>query len=124
MNTSDRQASEARGRAAESYAAAWLRLRGYKILDRRFKTRDGEIDIIARKGTALAFIEVKQRSAAKDAVEAVTYTSERRIMEAAQIYIEARPELFETDFEIRFDILYVIGRTKIRHEVDAFRAYD
>jgi len=113
MNKAIRQAREKRGRLAEGLAAQWLRVKGYHILERRFRCREGEIDIIARKGEVLAFVEVKQRSRIEDAVEAVSYTSERRIMEAAQVYIESHPELFETDL-----------KATVRHEVDAFRAYD
>ena len=123
MNKERRQQYESEGRRAESYAAGWLRFRGYKILERRYKTREGEIDIIARKGAVLACIEVKQRSHEKDASEAVGYGSEQRIMNAAEIYVNANPELLHQDFELRFDILYVIGQWRIRHIPDAFRNY-
>lgn len=133
MSKASRQDREAAGRKAESYAANWLRLRGYKILEMRFKTPEGEIDIIARKNDVLACIEVKQRSTARTAQEAVTYASEQRIMAAAEIYVTRNPQLLEEDFELRFDILYVIGEastglsllgnTKINHIKDAFRAY-
>ena len=122
--TEQRRAREAAGRKAEGFAANWLRLRGYKILEQRFKTPDGEIDIIARKGDVLACIEVKQRSDARAASEAVTASSERRIMDAAETYVTRHPELLEQDFELRFDILYVIGRFRVDFIPDAFRAYD
>ena len=123
MSKAQRQIFEHEGRRAESYAAGWLRFRGYKILERRYKTREGEIDIIARKGAVLACIEVKQRSKESDASEAVGYGSEQRIMNAAEIYVAANPELLQQDFELRFDIIYVIGQWRIRHISDAFRAY-
>ncbi|WP_409432839.1 YraN family protein [Litorimonas sp. RW-G-Af-16] len=128
MSKLSRQDREQAGRRAEAYAAAWLKLRGYKVLEMRYKTPDGEIDIIARKAAVLACIEVKQRSDAAQAVEAVTYSSEQRIMDAAEIYVTRNPHLLNEDFELRFDILYVIGRSglrfdKIDHIKDAFRAY-
>lgn len=119
----DRQAYEQEGRRAESFAASWLRMRGYQILEQRYKTREGEIDLITRKGNILACVEVKQRSDAASAQEAVGYGAEQRIMNAAEAYVNANPELLMSDFELRFDILYVIGRWKIRHIQDAFRAY-
>lgn len=127
-NKSLKQAREKAGRQAELIAAGWLKLRGYKILEMRFKTPDGEIDIIARHKNTLACIEVKQRSQATRALEAVSYASEQRIMSAAEIYVTRHPHLLLEDFELRFDILYVIGRPvpglcKIEHIKDAFRAY-
>jgi len=57
-----RQIAENAGRKAENYAAFYLRLKGYQILEKRFKTRQGEIDLIARKGGVLVFTEVKKRT--------------------------------------------------------------
>lgn len=57
----------ARGHAAERIAVLSLRLKGYRILARRFKTKVGEVDIIARRGCCIAFIEVKQRPDASSA---------------------------------------------------------
>lgn len=123
MNKAQRQIYESEGRRAEDFAASWLRFRGYRILERRYKTRLGEIDIIARKDNVLACVEVKQRSKASDAQEAVGYNAEQRIMNCAEFYVNANPHLLLEDFELRFDILYVIGRWKIRHIPDAFRNY-
>ncbi|MEP1229227.1 MAG: YraN family protein [Litorimonas sp.] len=123
MSKELRRKFESEGRRAESYAASWLRFRGYKILERRYKTREGEIDLIARKGGVLACIEVKQRSQEADAQEAVGYRAEQRIMNTAEIYVNSTPDLLNEDFELRFDILYVIGRWRVRHIPDAFRNY-
>jgi len=123
VNKAQRQSFESEGRRAEFYAASWLRFRGYKILEYRYKIREGEIDLIARKGEILACIEVKQRSKAVDAQEAVGYGAERRIMNSAEIYVNGHPELLQQDFELRFDIIYVIGKWRIKHIPDAFRNY-
>jgi putative endonuclease len=56
-----RLAAEKRGRQAERLCAWWLRLKGWSILDRRVRTPAGEIDLIARRGSIVAFIEVKAR---------------------------------------------------------------
>jgi len=103
MNKAQRQLFESEGRRAESFAASWLRFRGYVILERRYKTREGEIDLIARKGSILACIEVKQRSKDADAQEAVGYGAEQRIMNTAEIYVMANPHLLNEDFELRFE---------------------
>ena len=60
----NRQEAERRGRKGEGFAALWLRLQGWKIVARRVKTPRGEIDLIARRGRTLAFIEVKWRATA------------------------------------------------------------
>ena len=57
-----RQTAEKRGRNAEVLAALLLRLKGYRILERRFRSKRGEIDIIAKQGGDLVFVEVKTRS--------------------------------------------------------------
>ncbi len=57
-----RQAAEARGRRAEAVAAWFLRLKGYGIIDRRVRVRGGEIDIVARRGRTIVFVEVKARA--------------------------------------------------------------
>lgn len=57
-----RVAAERRGRQAERICAWWLRLKGWSIVDRRVRTGAGEIDLIARRGTMVAFIEVKARA--------------------------------------------------------------
>ncbi|TMJ39717.1 MAG: YraN family protein, partial [Alphaproteobacteria bacterium] len=80
-----RQRNERRGRWAESLAAASLRLKGYRLLARRFKSGPGEVDLIMRRGEVTAFIEVKVRSDADRAVEAVTDFQARRIAAAARL---------------------------------------
>ncbi|WP_235527966.1 YraN family protein, partial [Sphingomonas sp. Leaf38] len=61
-STADRQVAEAAGRRGERLAGWWLRLKGWSILDRRVRTPAGEVDIVARKGTLVAFVEVKTRA--------------------------------------------------------------
>jgi putative endonuclease len=91
------------GHWAELAAAALLRLKGYRILHRRFKTPVGEIDIIARRRHMVAFVEVKRRATRLAALEAVTPRSRERISRAASWYIGKNPELANLD--LRFDVM-------------------
>ena len=62
MAEAKRQAAEQRGRKGERLAALFLQMRGYSILDRRVRTPLGEVDLIARRGDLIAFVEVKHRA--------------------------------------------------------------
>lgn len=114
-----RRRAEKRGRLAEHLAAAAYFLRGYQILERRFRAPGGEIDLIARKGRLLAFVEVKLRASADDAVLAVTPASRRRFEAAAASFLARRPQL--AGFMVRYDIAAVTGWS-VRLLRDAWRA--
>lgn len=73
-----------RGRGAEALAVASLRCRGYRLLTRRYRTKVGEVDLIARRGTVLALIEVKARARFSDGLAAISGRQQRRIVKAAQ----------------------------------------
>ncbi|MEQ1497067.1 MAG: YraN family protein [Novosphingobium sp.] len=75
---------EAKGRRGEVLAAWYLRLKGWRILARRVKTPRGEIDLIARRGRTVAFIEVKWRTSASDLDHAADPYRLRRVAAAAQ----------------------------------------
>jgi putative endonuclease len=100
------------GLSAESRAAAFLVAKGFRILQRRWKCRLGEIDIIARRRSLLVFVEVKARERSDDAAESVTVRQRRRIIGAAEVWLAANPEVKFTD--IRFDaILVAPGRIPV-----------
>lgn len=104
--------AERSGRIAETLAALAYRLRGYEILDRRFKAAGGEIDLVARKGPLLVFAEVKRRADADAALFAVTYRNRRRMEAAVRSWLARHPRLAASD--IRYDIAAVAGwRVKI-----------
>ena len=108
------------GLSAESRAAAFLMAKGYRILARRFRTRYGEIDIVARRRNLLAFVEVKARASLDDAAYAVTPRQQARIIDAAQAWLMAHPE--HADFELRFDAMLIAPRRLPRHLLAAFDA--
>lgn len=95
------------GVRAEALTAFWLICKGYRILERRYKTPVGEIDVIARKGRKISFIEVKYRQNMDEALQCVTLKGRQRITRAAQHFLMMYPEY--ADFEMRFD-LFAIGR--------------
>ena len=91
------------GRRAEYVAAIWLMLRGYRILGFRLKTPQGEIDLLARRGSILAVIEVKWRLSLDDALQAVSADQRDRLHRAAAALAARRPGLKNT--QIRLDLL-------------------
>jgi len=93
VRSGQRQQAERRGRIAEQIAAYWLRLKGYRILARRYRTPVGEIDLIVRNRSTLVFIEVKARRDIEAALNALGAHQRRRIERAARLYLAHRPEL-------------------------------
>ena len=108
------------GLSAEARAAAYLMAKGYRILERRFRTPHGEIDIVARRRHLVAFIEVKARASLDEAAYAVTLRQQARIIAAAQAWLVAHPE--HAEFELRFDAMLIAPRRLPRHLLAAFDA--
>lgn len=119
MQKADRIAAEKRGRRGEWLAAAALALKGYKVLARNVRTPRGEIDIIARRGALIAFVEVKARRDLAAALEAVTPRAWQRISASAEIWTARH--IREPDLSWRYDIIAIRpGRWPI-HVRDAWR---
>ncbi|MEO1252360.1 MAG: YraN family protein [Pseudomonadota bacterium] len=110
--TDARRRHESAGRRAEWIAAAYLALKGYRILHRRFRAPTGEVDIIAKRGGVLAMIEVKKRARIEDAIAAVPYRGRRRIERAADAFVARHPGLAEC--ALRYDIV-AIAPWRVRH---------
>ena len=106
------------GLRAEALAAVLLRLKGYRILARRLKTPAGEIDMVIRRGSSLAIVEVKARGTG-DAVEAILPRQQRRLERAAAHFLGRNPQLAGLD--LRFDVVLVAPRRLPRHLADAWR---
>lgn len=119
MGSRARRDAETRGRRAEWIAEAWLRLKGYGILARRFKRPVGEIDIIARRGQTLVFVEVKQRPTIIIAQNSVPEQTWQRIAQAAEIWAAAHPSL--RPFDWRFDLIAVPAKGFPQHFLDYWR---
>lgn len=119
-NRGSRQAAWRRGRLGESLALVSLTLRGYRILARGLKSPLGEIDIVARRGRFLAFVEVKTRESFDVAAEALLARQRRRIARAASGFLANRPEF--SFCQPRFDVILVAPWRWPRHIINAWRA--
>lgn len=114
------------GLLGETVAAEALVRAGYVVIERRRRSRGGEIDLIAECGDLLVFVEVKTRSGAVcgEPAEAVTWRKQRRLARLALEYLARRRWL---DRPCRFDVVEVWTRgdsvERLRHRVDAFRIW-
>ena len=110
------------GKLGESIASNYLLDEGYQLLETNWRFRRAEIDLIAKDGDILVFIEVKTRSSAAfgEPEEFVTPEKENLIAAAASAYMEA----INHDWEIRFDIISILLKSEqsysIKHLEDAF----
>ncbi|GAB2177814.1 YraN family protein [Dongia sp. agr-C8] len=108
-----------RGHGAEKRAAWWLRLKGYRVLAINWRSVAGEIDLIARRGGILAFIEVKQRIDADTATLSLAPQQRARLARAAGLFVAQRPEL--ADLTLRFDLMAFGRMGRPVHMKDAWR---
>ena len=96
-----------RGAMAEWIAAAYLTVKGYRILARRWSSREGEIDLIAARGNFLVFVEVKQRETQEAAEASVSSRQRNRIRGAAQLWRSHHPKYH--NHEVRFDLVFIVN---------------
>lgn len=115
-----RRQAESAGRLAETATAALLLLHGLRPLARRLRTPLGEIDLIARRGKLLVFVEVKLRRRQEDAAEAVTMRARKRTVAAARWWLAKHPAFAR--YTIRFDVVLWTPWSRPRHIVNAFDA--
>jgi len=107
-----RLAAERRGRQAERIAGWWLRLKGWSILGRRVRTPAGEVDLIARRGRMVAFIEVKARArgaALDDSID------ERRLARVAAAAEALAATYLGVDDDMRIDVMLLAPGRPPRH---------
>jgi len=108
---------ERRGRKGEALAAWYLRLTGWRILARRVKTSRGEVDLVARRGRMVAFVEVKWRANAADLDLAIDAYRLRRVAAAAEAIA---PRFVRDGEDRRIDVLLLAPRRFPRHIVNAW----
>jgi putative endonuclease len=111
------------GKAGEEAAVQYLCQQGYQILERNYRCRVGEIDLIARDGRTLAFIEVKTRRSRRfgPAAAAVTIEKQRHLIKASQLYLAQRRKAHEL---CRFDVVTIeldVQEPRIELIKDAFQ---
>lgn len=113
----DRRKAERAGRVGETAAAWWLRLKGWKIVARRVKTPAGEIDLIARKGKLVAFVEVKRRQTGAELDFAIDEYRLRRVAAAAE-YLG--PRYMQPGDDMRVDVILIAPGRALRHIENAW----
>lgn len=119
MSGRDRKRAHDRGLWAEWLAAGLLLVKGYRILGRRVRNRAGELDLIARRGNVVAFVEVKARADAAAAETALGERQRQRITRAASAWLAGQPHL--QALNPRFDLILVSPGLLPRHRTDAWR---
>lgn len=97
------------GAAGEAAAAAWYEAAGYEVVERNWRCREGEIDLIVARGAVVVFSEVKTRSSTRFGVpaEAVTRTKQLRIRRLAATWLR---QSTHRAADVRFDVVSVMGR--------------
>jgi putative endonuclease len=113
----DRRLAEASGRRGERIAGWWLRLKGWRILARRVRTPAGEVDIVARRGTIVAFVEVKMRATDAELDFAI---DERRLARVAAAAEYLMPRFAGPGDDIRVDVLLIAPGKPPRHIENAW----
>ena len=115
-----RQRAEKQGRRAESIAAGWLRLHGWWILAQRVRTPRGEVDLIAKRGAMVAFVEVKARTKASDLDIAVDHHRLKRVAAAVEILY---PEYCQNGEDARIDVILVAPRRLPTHLTNVWHGF-
>tara|TARA_R110002096_G_scaffold31957_4_gene93217 strand:+ start:1507 stop:1875 length:369 start_codon:yes stop_codon:yes gene_type:complete len=113
-----RQKSEKRGRYAEIWASLFLFIKGYRTVNRRFRSKRGEIDLICKHGTTVIFVEVKARKTVDDALYSIAYKQRKRIEAASEDWLKLNPGKAKS---LRFDVVAIAPRAFPTHIRDAWR---
>ena len=115
-------ARQAFGEVGERVAERWLRLHGWRVLQRRFRSGRRDIDLVAERDGLVAFVEVKARRGDRfgDPVEAVHWRKQRELARSAAVWIDRHGRPAES---YRFDVIGVLvegNRVRVRHVQNAF----
>jgi len=114
----NRQRAERDGRRGERRAALWLMFKGWAILGRRVQTPLGEVDLVARRGRTLAFVEVKTRTRAADAALSLDHYRLRRVAAAAEALM---PRYLRPGDDVRIDAIFIVPRRLPRHVANVWQ---
>ncbi len=119
------ETSYSRGIWAEDAAVYYLESKGFSLLQKRYKTKFGEIDLIVKNNNLICFVEVKLRQYEFQALESVTKRVQKRIENSALFFISENPEFI--DYDMRFDVIAIFKQDgsddfKIMHLDNAWEA--
>lgn len=114
-----RRSAEQRGRRAETLAAWWLRLQGWRILGRRIRVSAGEVDIVTRRGACVAFVEVKWRARAEDLDLAI---DARRLARTARAAEQLAPRFAGPNDTVRVDVILLSPKKWPRRITNAWQS--
>ena len=115
-------ARQAFGELGERIAERWLRMRGWKVVQRRFRSGHRDIDLVVERDSVVAFVEVKARRGDRfgGPVEAVNWRKQRELSRSARVWVDRHGRRNDA---YRFDVIGVLvagSRVRIRHIPDAF----
>ena len=116
-SATERRAAGASGRRGERIAGWWLRLKGWRILDRRVRTPAGEVDLVARRGGLIAFVEVKTRATGGELDLAIDQRRLARVAAAAEYLM---PRYAGPGDDIRVDVMLIAPGVRPRHIENAW----
>ena len=114
----NRHVAEQRGRGAETLACWYLRLHGWRILARRARVPGGEVDIVARRGRTVAFVEVKARASEGSAAVSLDQWRLRRVAVAAE---RIAPRFVRDGDDLRIDAVFIVPGRWPRHLVNVWQ---
>jgi putative endonuclease len=115
-----RQKAEQDGRRGERLAALYLALTGWRVVGRRVKTRMGEVDLVARRGRTVCFVEVKWRARREDLATAIDARRLQRVADAARLLA---PRYARVGEDQRIDVILLAPRTWPRRIVNAWQPH-
>lgn len=109
-----------RGHSSEALAGLALMLKGYRIVARRYRTKLGEIDLIARRGDLVLIVEVKARPTLAQAMDAIAFGAQRRIEATADLWLARQRD--HDRLSLRFDMVAVLPWRWPIHVENIFQA--
>ncbi len=119
----NKNSTRKKGKKAEEIAEKYFLSQGFEVIDKNFRTRAGEIDLIVRKGELLVFVEVKSTSLSQEFIpeEKVDFIKQKKILNSAKIFWVKNYKKFSKIKEIRFDVVVVnLTNEKLKHYESAF----